>query len=345
MCEHSKKPIDDFMDPLAVLKRALARPALSQFSENAEAVGPDGRRAAYQLAAAIGWCRLFGRKVDESIDGVLRWDMAEAAAKELTDRLHRWTESARSLEQRWFSTPEPLEAVQLCLGLLHLRMKAWAVQAAIDEAYVDSWADQEELPADRLEAAIGPMGDALEAFDVELCQRRNLELLCVATETTLLENWRAILVGPYADALPWWLDDTLEVVSQEVEDKAVASQPSDVTWRKLREARRRTNEQSPEDSMLENVLATSITSHLDTESDELAGVRAPGARSCPLASDVSSSMRYPQPPSPPQTNLSPFPRCPSRRLLHWRTAARCTARCSTMQKGKSLLRFVRAYSS
>src|SRR5207302_416039 len=120
------RPIDASMDPILLLKSALSRAELDEF-DAAAAISPAASRAAYQLAAAVGFCRLLGRQIEEKFDGSLRRDMAIAAANELIARIERWTHNARDLNERWYRTPEPIEALDLCLAPLRLRMKAWAV--------------------------------------------------------------------------------------------------------------------------------------------------------------------------------------------------------------------------
>ena len=69
----------------------MACPELDNF-DSADEVSAATSGAACDLATALGWCRLFDRKIDEELDGVLRLDMAKAAAVELMRRLKQWTE-------------------------------------------------------------------------------------------------------------------------------------------------------------------------------------------------------------------------------------------------------------
>ena len=116
-------------------------------------------------------------------------------------------------------------------GVLHSRMDAWAGQVAIDEAYMDTWDIPDEEVSGQFESACARLNEAFDAFDEQLQERQ--DLLCVAAETPLLNNWRSLLHPAYGKCLPWWLDGTLEAVAKQIEESAPATQPSDVAWRKL----------------------------------------------------------------------------------------------------------------
>ncbi len=211
------------LDPLDALRDAMACRELDAF-DSPDAASETAAGAACDLATALGWCRLLDRKIDNGLDGVLRLDMAKAAAIELRRRLEHWTEDASTLEERCRSATEPIEAQDLCLGLLHLRMDAWAAQVAIDEAYMDTWDMPDDGASGQLESAVSELNEAFEAFDEEL--RSHEDLLCVAAETPLLDNWRSLLHPAYGECLPWWLDKTLEDTAKRNAEEAVAAQPA-----------------------------------------------------------------------------------------------------------------------
>jgi len=58
--------------------------------------------------------------------------------------------------------------------------------------------------------------DALATLDDQLQQDEQIRLLSVATEMSLLDNWRKMLAEPYRDPLPWWLDGRLEAAADEM---------------------------------------------------------------------------------------------------------------------------------
>ena len=58
--------------------------------------------------------------------------------------------------------------------------------------------------------------------DMDDAMRANLDMICMAAETEMLNNWRGLLAEPYCSALPWWLDGTLEVELERVRNQASA---------------------------------------------------------------------------------------------------------------------------
>src|SRR4051794_13480033 len=99
------------------LREALAQAELDEF----DAPGPAGvssegaRTAAYDLAVALGRCRLFGVEPGDELDGTLPGAVALAAASVLEGHLRGWAEEARTLGQHWDETADPVEAEDLCL--------------------------------------------------------------------------------------------------------------------------------------------------------------------------------------------------------------------------------------
>jgi hypothetical protein len=203
------------------LRAALARPELQEF-DHPEPPGEAARAASYRLAVAVGRCRLF------SPPGVaiepLRPRVALAAAEVLQRYLTDWTEDVRNLPRDW-KQADPVEASDLCLGPLRARMRGWAVWLAIAET---------EAVDPLMSAAIDQVQSALNRFDHEL--QEQVDLLSVAANTNLLDNWRTLLVDPWRDELPWWLDGTLEDAARRLEESALASQPDETVGYRLRHA-------------------------------------------------------------------------------------------------------------
>src|SRR5207244_539167 len=130
---NSGKPAES-RDPLGLradLREALALPELER---------PDtepGRRAAYQLAAALGRWRRFGVAAGAE-DGTLPVPLAVGALEQWFLYAQEWQSLARDLPERWLAASTRIEADSLCLDLLEARMETWAVFVAADEAYEDS---------------------------------------------------------------------------------------------------------------------------------------------------------------------------------------------------------------
>ncbi|MCL6502310.1 MAG: hypothetical protein K6T86_06455 [Pirellulales bacterium] len=220
-------------DPLgcrADLAEALAAPALSQW-EGSTPPSAEVPLAAYQVAVALGRCRLFGVDPGE-LDGTLPPDMALAAACQLACYLSEWTHvDVPTLPQRWEDAADPAEAEEMCLELLEARMEAWAAFVAIDEAYAATLVAGDAPPhpetAARLAHELDGLPARLDAFDHALAEQ--IPLLATAADTQLLNNWRALLAPPYRELLPWWLDGTLERAAQQAYQQMLAELPRSST--------------------------------------------------------------------------------------------------------------------
>jgi hypothetical protein len=206
---------------LEALREALNRPELDEFDRPGPLTAT-ARQAAYQLAVALGRCRLFGVQPNEELEKPLPANRALQAALELHGYLKAWTEHAHQLGRRWDESEVATVAEDLCLNLLEHRLEAWAVYLVIDDAY-QACLESADPGREALGAAVVSVLDAAQAFDMELHAQR--ELLSVAAETMLLDTWRGLLAPLYREALPWWLDDTLEKVHRRLEVVALASQP------------------------------------------------------------------------------------------------------------------------
>ncbi len=189
-------------------RHALVDPALLRCVQGETASEAEG--AAYRAAVALGRSRLFGVPL-EDWDGVLAVPIAQAAARRLSQCLHRLRERADCLPTLWDQAENDVEAREECLGLLEGRMEAWAVFVALDEAQLDalvhSLPGRERLAADYEQAQ-------LELPPADEALLRHQDLLSVAAGTELLSNWRRLLAEPFRLSLPWWLDGTLEETAE-----------------------------------------------------------------------------------------------------------------------------------
>ena len=103
-------------------------------------------------------------------------------------------------------------------------MDAWAAFVAIDEAYYDCKLAREPAAVE-FDGVLDRLLDALDQFDDVLQEPDNLALLSILTGTELLKNWKHLLVGPYREVLPWWLDGTLEAAERRIERELTTSVP------------------------------------------------------------------------------------------------------------------------
>lgn len=207
-------------DPLNLrdqLREALAQPALASFAGEGGGAAPppaEARQAAYELAVALGSCRLFGIELGAEVEGDLPTAVALAAADELIAVAEQGVRDAQGLGEEVDAAEEAVEAESACCDLLETAMETWAAYLAIDDAYQY---DLEEVAADLagFTDRIGACLDALDRFDAALQERA--DLLTLAAGTELLRNWRVLLAEEYGAAPPWWLDGTLEELAGEVE--------------------------------------------------------------------------------------------------------------------------------
>ncbi len=222
----------DYLGYAGDLRRALSRPALDWFRPSADGSGVapvEARVAAYNVAVALGFCWLFDIELPNELDVVLPGTVAVEAAELLQKNLREWTEDAERLPDTFKDAGSEYEANDLVLGLLALRMRAWACHAAIEEVVL---ALAKEAPAkDRVKGAVDGLVDAFEHFDATL--RRHRELLAEeAGKTYLLQNWRSQLADSFRANLPWWLDGTLEreVIPAEPEPKESIAGQIKLAW-------------------------------------------------------------------------------------------------------------------
>lgn len=219
-------------DPLGCvedLRLALARTELRAFSSVSAELQPENERAALWLAVALGRCRLFD--VDPGdLDGVLPQRTAIAAAVECSRQLRLWTDSFREFAEQCGAGDIDADCDLQAGHFLFIRMDIWAAVIAIDEAYEASLLDK-DASTGQFRRVIRQLAAESRTFDTAM--QNSIEAICMAANTELLANWHDLLAPSYRDALPWWLDGTLEAVAKKIEASAIATQPSGVAWRKL----------------------------------------------------------------------------------------------------------------
>jgi hypothetical protein len=216
--------ITDLWGDACELHAALDRHELDFFDGGRPAAeAPDSaRRAAVDLAVALGRCRLHGVALPPEDDGVLPLEIAQAAAARLIDGLGEAGLIARGLGERFDEATDPIEIEDLCLELLSVRMDAWAAFLAIDEAYAAALEDEDKDEA--LPSRLMPLLDAIDRYDEALLDQ--LDVLSIVARTPALGNWRARLAPEFAESLPWFLDRTvIEREAAQIEREALAWEP------------------------------------------------------------------------------------------------------------------------
>jgi hypothetical protein len=208
----------DTLDCARDLTQAFAQPELSAFTGE-QPFTPEAGRAALWLAVALGRCRLFGVALGEQ-DGVLPPRMALAAAEECSRQLRRRAEKAIAFAQAFDEeavspTRDEVEKnfdTSLEVGnFLFVCMDLWAALVAIDEAYHACVAIRDDNGA-ALRRAIAQT--VIDSEALNRAMQENTDLFCTVGDTSLLDNWRCLLVEPYRSQVPWWLDGTLEVANK-----------------------------------------------------------------------------------------------------------------------------------
>lgn len=170
---------------------------------------------ANRIVSSVGHCRVFGiaisNEVASSLDGPWPPELIVAGIEELNRTLRVAIEQAERLP-RTFDESEPLEDRDHCTGFLHLAMESWAMFVSIEEQYQLHLEKHNDLDSP-FSLLMDLLIDKIEALDRRMQSQEVLEILSVATELPLLENWRKMLAEPYRSTPPWWLDGTLEKVS------------------------------------------------------------------------------------------------------------------------------------
>ncbi|MDY3562689.1 DEAD/DEAH box helicase [Gemmata sp. JC673] len=202
-------------DPLGwreQFRRALAHPKLADLGGEPD---DEALRAAYQLASALGHCRLYGVDLGAT-DGTLPPDIAVAAARRWDRLLGEWTLKATRLEEVWAGSGEEFVALDASADLLGARMESWAVFLAIDEAYQD--AVEHAVPRRHLKSLLDSALNALDRFDAAL--QEAADYLAPVAGTQLLVNWRAVVSREYRATPPWWLSGELEELFERIQTDA-----------------------------------------------------------------------------------------------------------------------------
>lgn len=203
----------------AKFARAISEPLLASIVP--ESCDAKSCKAAFRLAVAIGYCRLYGVELGE-LDGDLPAQIAAAAAREFEVQLGRWTAKAQRLGREWDNTEDSIEGEFLLCDFVFARMDFWAALVALEEAYM-SCLETCEPGSIRLYEASPEIVSKLERFDLAL--QGEQDLLCLVADSELLDNLRGLLAEPYRSVLPWWLDGTLEAELERVEAVARATMP------------------------------------------------------------------------------------------------------------------------
>ena len=185
------------------LKRLLAT------AEVAGARGSLGERLCFDLAVALGRCRLVGAAL-----GIGDFTLAAAAARLAAKRaieVLKWELEFTSTLPAELSARRTYGERDFVLERLEARMDLWAVGVALAEAE-EAAGGQEGRSEGQvgLSRSMRVVRSMTGRVDVNL--QHHVKLLRTAAGTYLLANWRRLLAQGYGgageapEALPWWLD-------------------------------------------------------------------------------------------------------------------------------------------
>ncbi|NMC21531.1 MAG: hypothetical protein GYA33_14065 [Thermogutta sp.] len=200
---------EDALGYLQELRQALAAPELEKFDSVPDEAAED---AAARLAVALGYCYVFGMDTDADF-GILPAPEAIGAAQSLIREARKLVSDVVSLPGRWDEVAPGIEADSLCSDILERRMDLWVAPIALSDAALEAVCS-DDPQAGLLNARIDALREAIGDVDEKILQGEPLMILSTLVGTELINNWRQLLVEPYASVPPYWLDGTLEEVDR-----------------------------------------------------------------------------------------------------------------------------------
>lgn len=162
--------------------------------------------AASDPAAARAVLVSYGRCVIHGLEDVTAPSPAVAGlgAETFSADLVTETEAVPDAIEAWMQADDNAVAEDIVVGLLDLRMQAWATAEGLERIAKTAG----EAAAEILES-VAAVDAAARNFDRKL--EEHLDVLSTVVDTPLLKNWRAMLPPATGyESLPWWLDGTLE---------------------------------------------------------------------------------------------------------------------------------------
>lgn len=206
----------DPYDYLSDLQIARHQPELWKLADPAPVDAP-ARKAAYELAVALGQCRLFHVEAGEW-DGILPARVALEAAGHLADELERqWIDDAVRLDEDWDEADSADEAEDVCLDICERRMEATALWIACVETCEDYEATGEEpVLMDAVRAALETVRERLAEFDATVEQ--HLSLLESVLQRPSFEAWRECLSDEFYYSVAPWITRLVDLPPPVVED-------------------------------------------------------------------------------------------------------------------------------
>jgi hypothetical protein len=208
--EAIRSPFIHFLLPNVVILRNSPSAARWEASLRLAEQRPDVRDTAVAIISALGFCRIYGIMIPidlkTQLASPLPIELLAPAISGMLRLLESSTDDARTLPSR-FDDSEPLEDRSHCSSILHSLMELWAMYIVVDDEYQRCLSDSHD-PS--FKPWMHRLLDAFSRLDAEVQRDEQIQLLSIAAELPLLDNWRKMLAEPYREYLPWWLDGTLE---------------------------------------------------------------------------------------------------------------------------------------
>ena len=196
------------------LFRALENENLDVFETPGAEVTPEAEAAAFELAVALGQCRVCGVDVPADLDGTLPVPVAQAACRVLVLVCEELIEDIRRLPEE-LGEASSLKAELLLGDFFERMMKKYMAMNAIFECYERILEEDDPAKAE-FEADLDRAVNAIRKLDDVLCEPDHLYVLSEIVYLPVYWNWKSVLAEPYRSVPPWWLDGTLEAVARKV---------------------------------------------------------------------------------------------------------------------------------
>lgn len=209
----------ELIDLVSGLRDALSEPELDSLNGQAEPTA-SACEAAYDLAAALGLCRLGEVELPAELDGTLDEETCHAAA----------AHAQRHIEQvmtRFKINVGPdagdsgiAELEDATLWILESRHELWAAETALIEA-IDEFSQGDKL--DQFSRVLDNLQSRIS--DLDRLMIDHASEFGAAAELPLLENWRSALSADNRADMPWWLDGTIETAATRAMGRAMRQMP------------------------------------------------------------------------------------------------------------------------
>jgi hypothetical protein len=196
------------------LFQALENSNLDLFEVAGSPLSAEAEAAAFELAVALGQCRVCGVEIPPELDGTLPVPVAQAASRVLARLCEQLTEDITQLPDE-LGEASPPEADVILGDFFEGLMQTYFAMEAISECY-ERMLEEDDPDRREFDLEYDRALDAIGKLDAVLSEADHLVVLSEVVNLPVYRNWKAMLAEPYRSVPPWWLDGTLEEVAREV---------------------------------------------------------------------------------------------------------------------------------